>query len=434
MPAPTVRIRSRFRSINAHDEQNRLKLRWYFAKIQEPTVVLTANGEVYTNEEAQVYTHDLNLLMTMQLLQETPAVLSLGKSAKTTDIPMSGSAVKSHGWPKTGRQFHAKRTTSFLMLFQGYPPVLVAIRRQHRHCRICLKQVQPKREVTGLPHEGGADHHQKPKTKKRGMAIEMRTTVCEIFLSGWRSSQIIQRTQNCMHPHTFLRTQIRNVLRKWYQNQNQGSTVFTLEVCLRTKRTRTPCRRRTGEAPPWAEKFGDFVTADHKVVNEKGESQNNHRYAVVVQDLAKQRLHKRRSRRKNRKLLLRTTLEFGKSCDDLSWNHRTSTPHRSETSGIAERAVRPVMKELRVLLQSELERYCYLRNVQELLADGKTPYERRFGEPFKAPIIPFGAMVEYHPISTREVSRLHQFGKKVLPGIFLGTHWPRREFGKEISW
>ena len=52
--------------------------------------------------------------------------------------------------------------------------------------------------------------------------------------------------------------------------------------------------------------------------------------------------------------------------------------------------------------------------------DGKTLYERRFGEPFKAPIISFGAMVEYYPISARDQSRLHQFGKKVLPGIFVG--------------
>ena len=35
-------------------------------------------------------------------------------------------------------------------------------------------------------------------------------------------------------------------------------------------------------------------------------------------------------------------LEFGKACEDLSWNHCTSTPHRSETNGIAERAVRRV--------------------------------------------------------------------------------------------
>ena len=47
------------------------------------------------------------------------------------------------------------------------------------------------------------------------------------------------------------------------------------------------------------------------------------------------------------------------------------------------------------------------------------PYERRFGMPFDGPIIPFGAMVEYHPISAKDLSRLHQFDSKVLPGIFL---------------
>jgi len=35
-------------------------------------------------------------------------------------------------------------------------------------------------------------------------------------------------------------------------------------------------------------------------------------------------------------------------------------------------------------------------------------------------VILFGAMVEYYPISSRDQSRLHQFGKQVLPGIFLG--------------
>ena len=50
----------------------------------------------------------------------------------------------------------------------------------------------------------------------------------------------------------------------------------------------------------------------------------------------------------------------------------------------------------------------------------RTLYESRFGEPFKGPIIPFGSLVEYHPISVKDLSRLHQFGKKVLPGILLG--------------
>ena len=50
-----------------------------------------------------------------------------------------------------------------------------------------------------------------------------------------------------------------------------------------------------------------------------------------------------------------------------------------------------------------------------LLSDGKTPYERRFGQPFKGPIIPFGSLVEYHPTTAKDQSRIHQFGKKVLP-------------------
>ena len=38
----------------------------------------------------------------------------------------------------------------------------------------------------------------------------------------------------------------------------------------------------------------------------------------------------------------------------------------------------------------------------------------------KGPGIPFGSMVEYHPFSAKEQSRLLQFGEKVLPGTLLG--------------
>ena len=48
-----------------------------------------------------------------------------------------------------------------------------------------------------------------------------------------------------------------------------------------------------------------------------------------------------------------------------------------------------------------MECYTCLRNVTDLLSDGKTPYERRFEQPFKGPIIPFGSLVEYHPITAK---------------------------------
>ena len=175
------------------------------------------------------------------------------------------------------------------------------------------------------------------------------------------------------------------------------------EICKRTKITRAPCRRRDGGAVPRAENFGDLITADHKVLSDNCESRNNHRYAIVVHDLATQWIQaypcKTKTSQETHRSLQKflepernpeviytdNSLEFGKSCEDLSWNHCTSTPHRSETNGIAERAVRRVREgTYAVLLQSgldeswwavSLECYTYLRNVTDLLSNGKTPYE-----------------------------------------------------------
>ena len=146
------------------------------------------------------------------------------------------------------------------------------------------------------------------------------------------------------------------------------------EICQRTKITRAPCRRRLGRVVVRAENFGDLITTDQKVLSEGCESRNNHRYAVVVQDLATQWIQAypcknktsqetQRSlqkflepERKPKVIYTDNSLEFGKVCEDLPWNHCTSTPHRSETNGIAERAVRRVKEGTSaVLLQSGLE-------------------------------------------------------------------------------
>ena len=208
----------------------------------------------------------------------------------------------------------------------------------------------------------------------------------------------------------------------------------------------------------------DLITADHKVLGDNCESRNNHRYAVVVQDLATQWIQAypcknktsqetQRSlqkflepERKPKVIYTDNSLEFGKACEDLSWNHCTSAPHRSDTNGIAERAVRRVKEGTSsVLLQSgvneswwadSMECYTYLRNVTDLLSDGKTPYERRFGQPFKGLIIPFGSLVEYHPITAKDQSRIHQFGKFYLD-CSSDTLCTREEFGKgceDLSW
>ena len=84
-------------------------------------------------------------------------------------------------------------------------------------------------------------------------------------------------------------------------------------------------------------KVGDLITADRKVLNEEGESRNNHRsLAVVVQDLATPWIQscscKTKTSQETEKSLRKflepsrkpkgiktfKSLEFGKSCEDLS--------------------------------------------------------------------------------------------------------------------
>ena len=48
-------------------------------KSGSPTIVITANGEMQTHEEATVYVKELDIFLTMKVLENTPAVLSLGK-------------------------------------------------------------------------------------------------------------------------------------------------------------------------------------------------------------------------------------------------------------------------------------------------------------------------------------------------------------------
>ena len=46
---------------------------------RSPTTVKTANGEVQTNEEAIVYVRELDIFLSMNVLEFSPAVLSIGK-------------------------------------------------------------------------------------------------------------------------------------------------------------------------------------------------------------------------------------------------------------------------------------------------------------------------------------------------------------------
>ena len=124
--------------------------------------------------------------------------------------------------------------------------------------------------------------------------------------------------------------------------------------------------------------------------------------------------------RKPKVIYTDNSLEFGKACEDLSWKLCTSTPHRSETNGIAERAVRRVKEGTSaVLLQPGLNESWWADSWNVTLICETLQIFDLMGrpQPLKGPIIPFGSLVEYHPTTAKDQSRIHQFWKESLTWI-----------------
>ena len=139
------------------------------------------------------------------------------------------------------------------------------------------------------------------------------------------------------------------------------------DIWVRSKITRNSLQKTHWHSRTTSRKIGDLITAERKVL------WNNRRHAVVVQDLATQWIQsypcETKTSQETAKSLQRcleatwkpkfihtdNSLEFGKVCEDLSWNHCTSTLHRSEIHGIAERAVRRIREGTSAVLLEQMD-------------------------------------------------------------------------------
>ena len=98
-----------------------------------PTTVVTANGEVHTHEEAQVYVQDLDLFVTVHLLEETPAVLSLGKLCSEHGCSYEWKNGETPRLTKKWEDNHLYNgQTSYLALYQDCHHLPAAARLLHR--------------------------------------------------------------------------------------------------------------------------------------------------------------------------------------------------------------------------------------------------------------------------------------------------------------
>ena len=83
------------------------------------TLVIKANGEVQTHEEAIVYVKELEIFLTMKSSITRQQYCRLESFAMKTGIPTNGSMVKNHISLKTEYGHSAIRRTSFRSWFQA---------------------------------------------------------------------------------------------------------------------------------------------------------------------------------------------------------------------------------------------------------------------------------------------------------------------------
>ena len=327
-----------------------------------------------------MYVKELVLFLTMKVLENTPAVLSLGKlcdengysfewvngqkphfikdgiriicnTENFVPIVVPGLSSLSSGSSSTSKTpLRQESHSSSYSSTSSSSPTVSELQTREREDRIDsdISPVQVSNSVddrSGQPDETQAN--QNPKPNKDKITIE-RSNPLDSEIPEWLQefSEILVDDEIPLQAHASSSHEASlepTTKRREDLGKHSAYTHFpkdrNCEICKRTKTTRAPCRRRNGEAVPRADKFGDLITADHKVLSDNCESRNNHRYAVVVQDLATQWIQaypcKTKTSQETQRSLQKflepdrkpkviytdNSLEFGKACEDLSWDH-----------------------------------------------------------------------------------------------------------------
>ena len=236
-----------------------------------PAVVLTANGEVNTNEKAQVFVHDLNLLVTLQLLKETPAVLSLGKLCEDHGYLYERVSGQKPRLTKEGKTIACK-TENFVPLVVPRLSTNSGSNSSSTSTLDDLSPTNPAQERSDEPAPGKwretnpttqNNNKQRDGTRDSDDRLRDLPEWLEEFTDNPEDTELFASAYSSQDSDLERLTKV--------ESQSRKHSIYThfpkdrnCKVCLKTKMTRALCRRRTGEAPPRAEKFGDWVMADQR--------------------------------------------------------------------------------------------------------------------------------------------------------------------------
>ena len=243
------------------------------------TTVVTANGEVQTKEEATVYVQEFDLSVTVMLLEDTLAVLSLGKlcedhgysyhwtSGQKPQLINNGRLIKNNTANyvpivvlglSTGSSSSATPTSPTSLPQEAVLPT------QHP-ASTRSESTSGIERVRGDPSRGPADiknpNNNEDNERARGNPLRDLPEWSEEFAENLVDDSVPDLRDA---PASSSRESASEPRGKVVSGKHSIYTHFpkdrTCDICLRTKITRAPCRKRTGTVVPRAENVGDLVT------------------------------------------------------------------------------------------------------------------------------------------------------------------------------
>ena len=169
------------------------------------------------------------LLSSIQSGERRSAFKICGEGFHVTDILVRGPAVKKPRLAKNEKEFICKTDTFvplYFLLFLECRQVLVPARLVHRYRRTHQELRSPATQRSDKQAAGDQRDSTESQNKNKWEKNKQPTgdRLRDLPELSQEFTDNLEDTETPF-PHTFLTTQIRNVLRKWYR---QGSTVFIL--------------------------------------------------------------------------------------------------------------------------------------------------------------------------------------------------------------
>ena len=234
---------------------------------KSPTTVVTANGEVLTKEEATVYVRELDLFVTVMLLEDTPAVLSLRKLCECHG--------NNYHWTTSQKPHHIKNGRKIDCNTANYVPFVV-----------------PSLSTSSSTSSSPTSSSQESVTPTEHPASTRSESMSEELQRNLSLGPAENENPNTNDDNEDVRGNLSHDLPEWLQEFRQGPedesvpehrdasssshevpseprakvvsgnhSIFThfpkdrnCDICLRNKITRASCRKRTGTVVPRAKK------------------------------------------------------------------------------------------------------------------------------------------------------------------------------------